>query len=431
MTRYSFFTILWGLLLTACIRVGTPTPAFSPTPTESTPPPSPTIVWFPPSATPTLTVFTTPTATPEMRPNIGENLLQDDFSQPALWSTSSSPQGSISIANNGLTIAAQPGTYLFSLRSEPIIDNFYAELTANLALCRGNGEYGILLRATATSYYRIGLICDGSLRIDRVNNGTRYPLQPPIFSSDVPRGAPARVRIGVWLMGAEMRLFLNDQYQLTLTDKTFSRGSVGVFARAPADLPLTVTFSNLTIHGIGNQTTLIIPTQPTPSDLFLPYCDQLPPKNLPPEKAGKYQGWQRYTHPQYGFSLAIPPQWVLGIGQHFLCLAPQAAPTIHLVIGFKRNTETVTIQRTGVGAGDILNQGTVNFLGQPISRDVLIYQEKEKAILYHLATEIQVDDLIFTLSLDDFRSDYEAVSLPTSVQEIADQIVESFQWAGK
>ncbi|MGC8857028.1 MAG: hypothetical protein ACP5QU_09530, partial [Anaerolineae bacterium] len=206
-------------------------------------------------------------ATPEMRPKLGGFLLQEEFRDPSPWNTASSAQGSVSITSSALTIAAQPGAYLSTLRNEPTLDNFYAEVTAHLSLCRDGGEYGLLYRASSTSYYRLSLSCNGTLRLDRISNGTRYPLQRPTLSSDLPRGAPAEVRIGLWASGAEMRFFLNDNYQFTISDKTFSRGVIGLFARATADLPVTVTFSSLTIRSLSDQTSLTPTASP---NLFLP-----------------------------------------------------------------------------------------------------------------------------------------------------------------
>jgi len=186
-----------------------------------------------------------------MRSNLGALLLQDKFDDPSVWNTASSAQGSVSLGNSALTIAAQPGAYLYTLRSTPTLDNFYVEVTAHLSLCRAEGEYGLLIRASNTSYYRFSLLCNSTLRLDRINNGTRYVLQPPTLSSDVPRGAPAEVRIALWASGAEMRFFVNDNYQFSISDKAFVRGSIGLFARATADLPVTVTFSGLSIRSLS------------------------------------------------------------------------------------------------------------------------------------------------------------------------------------
>jgi hypothetical protein len=107
---------------------------------------------------------------------------------------------------------------------------------------------------------------------------------------------------------------------------------------------------------------------------------------------------------------------------------PLAEPKLILVIGFKQAVEKdVSVQRSGVGAGEIVARGTASFLGREISRDVLVYQGRDKAVLYNYATEIKADGLTFTLSLDDFRTDYETAVLSEDVQAVSDQIVESFE----
>jgi len=117
---------------------------------------------------------------------------------------------------------------------------------------------------------------------------------------------------------------------------------------------------------------------------------------------------------------------MITVSKNFVAVSLQADPTIALVIGIRKNTEMVPIQRTGVGAGDIVTVGTVIFLGQEITRDILRYENKDKSVLYNYATEIFVGDLVFTISLDDFRTDYDAASLSKEIESQADKIIESF-----
>lgn len=224
----------------------TPTPII---PTE-TPPPTATINWFPPSATPTFQTFSTKAPTPELRPGLGEFLIEDDFATPTLWTLAASNQGSASIENNHLTIAVQSGVFLLSLRNDLILANYYAEITARPSLCRGDDNYGVLVRANASSYYRIALACNGTIRAERLTNGARIILQTPLPSADVPPGAPGEVRIGVWAVGREMRIFLNERYQFTISDPSFPSGSIGVFVRSAGSTAAVVSFSDLGIRSV-------------------------------------------------------------------------------------------------------------------------------------------------------------------------------------
>jgi hypothetical protein len=99
---------------------------------------------------------------------------------------------------------------------------------------------------------------------------------------------------------------------------------------------------------------------------------------------------------------------------------------LELTVGFRWSGEEAPIQRAGFGAGEIEAQGTVRFLGRELPRQVLIYEGRVKAILYSNAQEIDVDGLIFTLSLDDRNSDYDAAQIEPEMQAIVDEIVESF-----
>jgi hypothetical protein len=241
LTRLTFLAMT--CLLVACLPLEALPPTATPIPTH-TPPPTPTIVWFPASATPTLLTFPTYTAMPEMNPGIGSVTLSDDFSDDLAWDT-----GSAAISRNRLTLAAEPGAYLESLRRELTLGNFYAEITARPSLCRGDDTYGILVRGIGLNYYRFILSCNSQVSSERVNAGVKLSIHEPVTSGDAPPGAPGEVRIGVWAVGSDIRLFLNGRYQFSINDKSFPSGALGVFVRS-ADNPMSVTFSDLTVYEV-------------------------------------------------------------------------------------------------------------------------------------------------------------------------------------
>jgi hypothetical protein len=183
-----------------------------------------------------------------MRPGIGTNLLADDFSDPFDWEIAASDETSSSINDNRLTLAVQSGVYMTSLRQDTLLSDYYAEITAQPSLCKSEDSYGVLIRANGGSYYRFALVCDGTVRAERVNNSVRLTLQKPLPSGDVPPGAPGSVRIGVWAVGAEMRLFLNGRFQFSINDPSFPIGTIGVFVRSAGETPVVVSFSELVIQ---------------------------------------------------------------------------------------------------------------------------------------------------------------------------------------
>jgi len=244
------------LSLSACLSVYTPSPSplstqtLTPSPTI---PSTPTIVWFPPTAT--FTPFPTQIITPtqDLRPGLGSIILTDDFYTSTLWTLNVTPQGRIALGKNELTIAlSAPKTYLYSLRKEPVLSDFYIEITASPNLCQGLDEYGLLLRVSpAMGYYRFSLSCNGQVRLDRVAGGQASSPQPWMMSGAFPPGAPSSSRLAAWLVGNELRFFVNDYYQFTIRDPLLKSGGIGIFARSTTDHALTINFSNLVIREIA------------------------------------------------------------------------------------------------------------------------------------------------------------------------------------
>jgi len=136
--------------------------------------------------------------------------------------------------------------------------------------------------------------------------------------------------------------------------------------------------------------------------------------------------WLKYENSEYGFSFTYPTGWTPIELQNRVSLAYQAL-SISLRIGVRLATEDVELVRSGVPAGDLIREGTVAFLGQVLERNVLVYQEKDKAVLYNNGGEIEVDGLVFVISLESNRFDYKSIEIPEDIQGQVDQILESFE----
>jgi hypothetical protein len=253
-TRVWLLLFSLGVLgFSACL----PQPELQPTLTSTPVPPTetvtPTIIWFPPTATSTACPTLELLPTEQMRPGIGDLVFQDDFSDPDAWSLSTSTVGSVALGLNELTIAiGAVDTYLYSVRDDWVLSDFYLELTASPSMCRDLDEYGILLRISPRlEFYRFSLSCNGQVRLDRIYNGTASSPQPWMMSGAVPPGAPSMSRLGVWASGSEMRFFVNDRYQFTVRDPMLTSGGIGVFARSTVDWPVTVNFSDLAVYTLS------------------------------------------------------------------------------------------------------------------------------------------------------------------------------------
>jgi hypothetical protein len=243
--------LLAVLLLGACTGLlPTPDPTLTPAPTGTS---TPTTVWFPPTNTPTSQPSPTSMPTRDSNPGVGELIFADSFDQPELWSTSSSSYATASVDHGRLILSINGSGPLsiLSLRSEPVLRDFYAEATIHVSLCRGQDQYGMVFRASpGNNFYRLSVNCDGQVRLGRGRTGSVSALVDWLPSGDAPRGAPADLKIGIWAVGSEMRFFLNDRLQFSFRDPILHEGTLGFYAYADGTTPVAVSFSDLAAYTV-------------------------------------------------------------------------------------------------------------------------------------------------------------------------------------
>ncbi|PKO04386.1 MAG: hypothetical protein CVU41_17375 [Chloroflexi bacterium HGW-Chloroflexi-3] len=251
MRRWYLPTIIVLMMgvLSACI-----TPTAEPTllpPTETatiTPTVTATIDWFPATATPTLRPTQVIEPTPEMHPGVGSLLIDDLLATGSEWQTGRFSMGNITLGNDSLTIAIQqPKASLLSLETKNTLRDFYLETKVNIGLCKSNDVYGIIVRAISEyNYYRFLVDCQGYARAERVRDGATTLMQD-WTPTGLPPGAPLDVSLGIWVVSSEMRLFANNAFIFSVKDPIFTEGTVGIFARASGDSPVTVSFSEMAV----------------------------------------------------------------------------------------------------------------------------------------------------------------------------------------
>lgn len=266
MKNRNIFPALFLLLilgLAACSELPaaaqTPLPGL-PAELQASPSPAPTasatIEWFPATATEPLFPTEEPTATPEPLPGVGPQIFSDQLDRPGDWTyvtiKSDSPN-KILMENNRLTLAANTTpVYLFSLRKDLSLVNFYATMHISINRCQADDQYGLLFRSTGDYYtYRYTLTCDGRARVERQRGGELSPLTEWLPSGDVPPGAPAQFTLGIWAAGSEYRFFINGHYQFRVVDPVFRTGTMGVFTSAASATGMNVSFSDLVIASVS------------------------------------------------------------------------------------------------------------------------------------------------------------------------------------
>lgn len=225
------------------------------------------------------------------------------------------------------------------------------------------------------------------------------------------------------------------------------RGEIDTFSSTPIETRILTSITlppetKWTPPQIVDETETVIPPKPTriptpteEDEIFFPeYCGKefVSAEKLLPESE---KNWFRYNHYLYPFSIAFPSDWNLIECDNSLYLFPDSEPSIRLAVRFKYSNEKKHILRTGVPAGDEIDGGTVQFIGQTIRKTIIRYEGKDKVVLYgykeDLPYQIPAGNLIFTISLDDvgYYGPYEEVELSPEIQQLADAMVESIRLA--
>ena len=174
------------------------------------------------------------------------------------------------------------------------------------------------------------------------------------------------------------------------------------------------------VWGIRNLIPVVLPAQretPTPANIATP----LETSPMPAEES------QTYTNPENGFTFKFPGDWTLEEAPHYVFL--RKGP-FRLVIAYRRPEESHNIQPTGMPSGELIDAGSVMFLGQEVSREELVMDDRVKRVLYDSAREIQFKNIAFVLMLDAGQNDYTAIDIPEEIQAVADQVLASFNMEG-
>jgi hypothetical protein len=149
---------------------------------------------------------------------------------------------------------------------------------------------------------------------------------------------------------------------------------------------------------VGSET----PILPDPSQMP-PSGAAVGPTSIPtafPIDPKGYQGWWAYNHPAYGFSIMLPPDWVveevtsgdaLMNGHQLNLLAKDSPGGEKIRMAFRLAGEEVPLWPTGVGAGEFVTQGTLDIAGQAAVRRLFICPGGQVQSIWYFESEDHAD----------------------------------------
>ena len=249
-------TLLFAIfILSSCSTTlfESPTVLPSQTPTQTLIPmmPTATIDWFPVTATPIIQA--TPTSIQATPTSVisGNLILEDQFNQTSFWNTATTDLASSSIENNKLILSVNQPAQITSMRNQPSLDNFRMDIQLTAKICGTGGSYGIIFRsANLNNLYKLVINCDKTIEIQRILNGNINHIMEPIYNPVIPTNLSEKAQISIIADGTNLDVYINHLKMISISDKYHTYGTIGFFAQATGDQPMTANFSNLQIYSV-------------------------------------------------------------------------------------------------------------------------------------------------------------------------------------
>jgi len=231
--------------LTEVAKTLTPTVGLTeplPSPTETVAPEmTATSTELPPTETATPPPATdTPTATPtfpsgDPRLGLGDPDFYDNFASAANWPLYEDDHVSFRINDETQLImtAFKPEQWDGFMLANPMVKNFYLEMTARFRQCSGLDRFGLVFRSVSTDQgyvgYLFGISCDGRYSLRRWDGKNFIKLIDWTKSDVLNSGSQQGNRIGVMASGERFSLYANGVLLKEFSDDTHASGRFGVF----------------------------------------------------------------------------------------------------------------------------------------------------------------------------------------------------------
>jgi hypothetical protein len=205
------------------------------------------------SPPPTPTPSASPSPTQQAPVAVGELLYAEAFDSPQGWDLLEATAGAASIHNGALVLSVHTRATSI-LQPSPVepLGDFYAEVELRPAVCSPGDEFGLVIRLTPSGgHYRVSLLCEGALRLLRVQTDQTNALTGITPSGAIIPGAAGTNLLAISAQGTRLRVFVNRQPVVEDRDARFGVGGIGFFARAGAARQTTVAFDNLAVYALA------------------------------------------------------------------------------------------------------------------------------------------------------------------------------------
>jgi len=165
------------------------------------------------------------------------------------WTLTQSSQAEIAIGGGQLSIAVkQPDSLAWSVAAGKTFDDFTLDVDATPLSGPDDNDYGVIVRhVDDEDFYRFEISGDGYYNVQKRQKGKWEKLVADWTESSAIRKGKATNHLRVVCAGNTTTFYVNQVKLIQVTDDSFKRGKVGVFAGTLAEPGVRVAFDNLQI----------------------------------------------------------------------------------------------------------------------------------------------------------------------------------------
>ncbi|HMU94941.1 MAG TPA: hypothetical protein PKE35_19045 [Anaerolineales bacterium] len=201
-----------------------------------------------------LALATLACATPDVS-SLLNPMPSDDFSSDSSgWGTGTDSSSSVEYANGGLQMIVYTPYYVtWSTQSIESMQNVHVEVSVKNESTDPEALYGIVCNelGSTQSFYYVGISPDGYYAFIK-----SAVAQDDVFlkegNSDLISAAGGSVRLGLDCGNGSMTLYVNGQQVDTVSDSTYTQGSIGLFAATDdQESGVNVTFDDYVVTKLG------------------------------------------------------------------------------------------------------------------------------------------------------------------------------------
>lgn len=166
---------------------------------------------------------------------LGDPDFIDTFDNGDNWFLGKDSFVDLKVSNGNLVMIGLSQTSGWRMTNRTVKDG-YVQLIGKMIECKGADGFGLMVRVpnvtTGNSGYLFGVTCDGKYGLRKWNGEKMLTLINWKANDAIKKGSNQTNRLGISLIGNEIKLYVNGVYVGSAVDKDFRQGGFGLFISA-------------------------------------------------------------------------------------------------------------------------------------------------------------------------------------------------------